>query len=121
MSRLRELGLTFNNLKKQVASLEKEYESKVKGDSYRKRYTYLIDKMADIKKKYMEYGSGYTIMIIKGKRNRVSKRNPQLRLVESVELYLVGVQLDELDEIIRVRYPNIFEYTIRNVISGKTL
>ena len=118
MTRLQELSQQFKIAQSKLHELVEAYRDKQKGELYHKAYKLNVAKMQDLQKKYMEYGSGYTIITIKGIRKRPSKRTPSIMVNESFELYLVNVFMEDIPEWLSKKYKNIISYKLEELKSG---
>ena len=118
MTRLQELSQQFKIAQSKLHELVEAYRDKQKGELYHKAYKLNVAKMQDLQKKYMEYGSGYTIITIKGIRKRPSKRTPSIMVNENFELQLVNVSVEDIPEWLANRFKNIISYSLEKTESG---
>ena len=118
MTRLQELEQQFKIAQTKLHELVEAYRDKQKGELYHKAYTLNVQKLRDLQKKYLEYGSGYTIIIVRGIRKRPSKRTPSIMVNESFELYLVNVFMEDIPEWLSKKYKNIISYKLEELKSG---
>lgn len=121
MTRLEELQQRYIITQKQIKALNDDYVNRIKGEAYLTRYHQLVDKMSSINQQVKDYGTNGIIIKVKGKRDRIGKRNPQLRVTENFELYLINVDLNDIGRLISIKFKNIVSYSISSIKPGEIL
>lgn len=118
MTRLQELTKRFEVAAEQMKMLQIAYSDKPRGTAYTTRYLQLVDKMDFLKKQVLEYGTISTIARVKGTRTRIGKKVKTVMVTEKFELYLVGVEDTDVHTIIKMKYPNVINYTVEIIKPG---
>lgn len=118
MTRLQELELRFNETKIRLEGLNSEYQNKRKGQAYLDMYTRLNQKLENISREVLLLGTTGNIIKVEGIRNRIGKKIKNLRVEEKFILYLTDVSIEDIPSLIRLRYPNITEFTLTEIKPG---
>ena len=99
-------------------SLEKEYEGKVKGEAYNKRYLQIVENLNSLKQKAMKYGTDGTICHIHGVRHRPHRKNNRVMVKESFNLYFSNITEQEAPILVKLHVKNAISYTISFITPG---
>lgn len=102
----------FKRTQAQIIELDQEYENKKKGDAYQKRKIQLIQKLDDYKRLAMNLGTRFNICHISGKRQRPSRKNPQVLVTENFNLYFTNIDENEASGLVKLHVKNAISYKI---------
>lgn len=108
----------YEQTRKEGIELDKEYKDKKKGDAYRKRRTQIIHKMDKLKNQAEQLGTQGSICHVRGKRSRPHRKNPQIRVQESFNLYFVNVTEQEASALVKLHVKNVDIYQITFIKAG---
>lgn len=121
MSRLKDILARYERVKQQAKQLEEEYKDKKRGEAFVTRFNQIQEKAQWLTSLWINYGNVGTIVHIKGKRIRNNKRHTNLKVEENFEIYLGNIDMEDIPELIKKRYPNIVKYTITEIQTNKII
>ena len=113
-----EINEQFEIEMKKKIELDKEYETKTKGDAYKTRSLQILNRLNDLKKQALQYGTTGTICHIHGVRHRPNRRNGQVMIKESFNLYLTNITEQEAPALVKLHVKNAIHYTISFIRPG---
>lgn len=113
-----EINEQFEIEMKKKIDLDKEYEGKIKGEAFQKRATQIINNLNDLKKKALNYGAIGNICHIHGVRQRPHRKNAQVLIKESFNLYLINISEQEAPSLVKLHVKNAISYTITFIRPG---
>lgn len=119
MNRFMEINQSLNRIYALLAELEDEYKNSLKGSTYYKRKQQLELKRDHLIKRAKLIGNSGSIAIIRGKRRRPQKRNPNLFTITNFELFVTGVSRDEIPFILNLHAKNAISYKVEFLETGK--
>ncbi len=117
-NRYKEYSQQYDRIREQRVQLDEDYKDKKKGDLYLKRKMQLEDKARHLINKTKEIGTNGNICHIHGKRQRPSRKNPQVMVQESFNLYFVNITEEEASALVSLHVKNTVHYSIKFIRPG---
>ena len=118
MNRYFEVNEKFELKLRQMKDLEEEYQDKIKGETYKYKKGQIIKDLNDLKRQALAIGSFGNICHVHGVRQRPHRKNNQLMIKESFNLYFVNIHEDDANALVKLHVKNAVSYTIKFIRPG---
>lgn len=113
-----EINEKFEIKMKSLSELEKEYEGKTKGVTYTTRKASIIRDLNDLKNRALRIGTEGLICHIHGVRMRPHRKNGQVMVRESFNIYFINISEVESVPILKLHVKNAITYNVRFIQPG---